>query len=1730
MSGYHNTQITGSPKIPGSVSTVFRGLYFLGLLFILLLQGGKASAQCNAVIGSNIDPLEGCDILTIQFYDLSSGVITRSWDFGDGSQVVVAQNPVHSFTTGQNDTTFTVRLTITCASGTSTATKLVTVFAKPSVEYHVNKGSVCAITDSVCLINTSGYSALNSYLWNFGDGTISEEYEPCKTYSTPGTYDISLTIINEQGCLQSLVQEDVVTVERIPSTAFSVSANSGCSPFSVVFSNITDTVGNDYTDWTWDFGDGSPLYYGFEPTVHTFINPGEYTVNLGTVNSLGCYNYSTQVITVKPAPVARISTSSPACLNDDLVVEYTGLYHVAPTFNWVFTDALLVSGSGEGPYNVRYGSAGNKTISLTVTEDGCSSSVSEKVQITPITNVLLKISADYDTICSGQEVTFTASPIDFVNYCFYINSTVVQCSADNTYTGSSFSDGDRIYVKITDINGCTEIISDTLELHVNQTPVVVLQSSSPNDTICLNDNILFTALPAGYDEYTFFVTNTEVQKSSSNLFTTSQLQNMERVYALAQNNECVSNNSNNIYTTVKEILPAPQVYCGATSSSAIEFLWDEIPGAVGYEVSVDNGPFVVPSSGPDGLSHLLTGLASNESHSIRVRAYDATICGDGHISEEVTCMAIDCEEIGFDLHGQYTTVCENDQVSLSIDGITIPNYSVEWNELAGTNSNYYSFIARTDTVIPVKVTNLDAPLCPPVIKEFHVTVTPLREVTLQASSGSDPVCAGTGILFTALPEDFIQYMFYDNNKLIQKGPDNTYLAELPVDGHFVKVVASEGGCSVISTPVVMEVTEPLDIPQVNVSSSTINSVTFSWKPVAGASGYLISVDNGPYIVPSSGETGLTHTVSSLSPGDGVIVTVMAVGDGVCGNSESSQPAIGFAENCAAISYTLDTDYQVCSGDTVTLRIDGLNISNYMIKWGSLPPSRSRTVKVIPASDTVVAVMIRNLDRPLCPAMYSYVHIGVDQRPGSLILSSSDADNAICSGDAVSFTAEPAGYDFYEFYLGYNLVTGSSSNTYSNAALSDGQKVWALAYNNGCAGQKSNEIATAVSPPLAIPQVNCGTTTTGTISFVWDDVSDASAYLISINGAAYTDPSSGAAGLVHDITGLTNGEAVSARVMAVGPDPCGNSLPSEVKTCYAIDCDAYSFVIDPNKDACEGDEMDLYISKVNIPDYSVSWNGGTFGPDTLIHHTAVKDSTITVEIRNNSQPSCPLYSRSFEVDVVPVPTIILVSDDADNTLCNGQKVEFIVSPAAFDSYLFYQGAGLVQDSGISYYRPALIADGDEVHAEAVISGCSAVSNTVQITVLPPRTLNLSASANGDLCTDEAVSFTATSGFSHYYFRDVEGILADSDGNTTEIRVNAPGITVSALDEFSCFTQSPDTVHFNLLPLPLMIISCSDDTVCYGDFTNFFAQPPMLPEYLFYNNGSELVQGGLQNIYVTDSLEREDVISVVGVDDKGCRSHPASSAFPYILPYPDSYIMAEADGVCLYDSITLTAVTDVNYPAATYYWSTGESTGSIRVAPQYSSNYSLYYNYGLCLNKVADSKVIAVDRLPRPLAYAGEDAIICIRDSIQLEASGGMNYLWNDSLTLDEVNVYNPYAMPQLTTTYIVTVSNEYCQSVDSVTITVDRCLDDLTDPVPQIITPNGDGLNDYWVLYNIDYFENSRVEIYNRWGNIVFTASPYLNEWDGTNTAGEPLPDGTYYFILDIGNGSDPRTGFIIIHR
>lgn len=117
-------------------------------------------------------------------------------------------------------------------------------------------------------------------------------------------------------------------------------------------------------------------------------------------------------------------------------------------------------------------------------------------------------------------------------------------------------------------------------------------------------------------------------------------------------------------------------------------------------------------------------------------------------------------------------------------------------------------------------------------------------------------------------------------------------------------------------------------------------------------------------------------------------------------------------------------------------------------------------------------------------------------------------------------------------------------------------------------------------------------------------------------------------------------------------------------------------------------------------------------------------------------------------------------------------------------------------------------------------------------------------------------------------------------------------------------------------------------------------------------------------------------------------------------------------------------------------------------------------------------------------------------------------------------------------FLWTVENGVCPTTsDTMFITLNDCAD-LT--IPDAFSPNGDGVNDTYVIDGLQFYPENTFEVFNRWGTQVLKRSPYNNNWDGRSEAslnwGEELPESTYYYILDLGNGDAAYTGYIYLKR
>ncbi|MBP9880891.1 MAG: choice-of-anchor L domain-containing protein [Chitinophagales bacterium] len=199
------------------------------------------------------------------------------------------------------------------------------------------------------------------------------------------------------------------------------------------------------------------------------------------------------------------------------------------------------------------------------------------------------------------------------------------------------------------------------------------------------------------------------------------------------------------------------------------------------------------------------------------------------------------------------------------------------------------------------------------------------------------------------------------------------------------------------------------------------------------------------------------------------------------------------------------------------------------------------------------------------------------------------------------------------------------------------------------------------------------------------------------------------------------------------------------------------------------------------------------------------------------------------------------------------------------------------------------------------------------------------------------------------------------------------------------------------------------------------------------------------------------------------------------------------------------------AETYSWTPvgtlSDPTGDFTEAyPTEPTTYTVEGTLATCVNTAE----VFVD-IQSPSADAGSDTTIFFGESALLDASGGVEYSWTPSTGLSDPNSENPFATPESTTTYTVTVTTAIgCEFTDEVTVFVST---DAMVGVPNAFSPNEDGINDGFTIIVRGQLASYNLQVFNRWGEAIFLSNDFTNSWNGI-VEGEAQPMGSYVYVLN----------------
>ena len=373
-----------------------------------------------------------------------------------------------------------------------------------------------------------------------------------------------------------------------------------------------------------------------------------------------------------------------------------------------------------------------------------------------------------------------------------------------------------------------------------------------------------------------------------------------------------------------------------------------------------------------------------------------------------------------------------------------------------------------------------------------------------------------------------------------------------------------------------------------------------------------------------------------------------------------------------------------------------------------------------------------------------------------------------------------------------------------------------------------------------------------------------------------------------------------------------------------------------------------------------------------------------------------------------------------------------------------------------------------------------------------------------------------------------------GNSYSINNVVPGsYSYSVRDVNGCTSPLSNSVTINAASAPpaIPVATVTRQPDCVNKKGSITVTTPTGPNLVYSLNG-----GTPQSSLLFDDLDGGSYRIEVENTLTGCKSQPSvfytinAAPLPSVPPFVD-----KDEEYCVGDRAV--PVRALGRPQGQLLWYTNATGGTgSTVAPTPSTvrdGTTIYYVTqrlpGFCESQRVPLTVIVY---PKPLVNAGGDKEIVRgqRTTLDGTASGtGISVLWTPGFGLSDAKITTPVASPEQTTVYTITVTSlKGCKSTDNMRVVVK---DPRVVKIPNVISPNGDGVYDRWVIGNIDDYPDAEVQIFNRYGTQVYEVRGYNNAsgWEG-KLNGVDLPVGAYYYIIRLNGKVKPIAGVISIIR
>lgn len=1068
-----------------------------------------------------------------------------------------------------------------------------------------------------------------------------------------------------------------------------------------------------------------------------------------------------------------------------------------------------------------------------------------------------------------------------------------------------------------------------------------------------------------------------------------------------------------------------------------------------------------------------------------------------------------------------TTVCQGDSITLTAE--LIPSATgYMWSTGATTRS---ITVSQTGTYY---VTTTDSFTCTRRSADINVNVVPLPVPVI---TGDTTLCAGmkTGVLTTSVP--YASYLW----------SNVTTSSSIIIDtaGSYSVAIVDSNGCAGSDNVTVVrnDVAVAASIVNSNCSNNNTGSVTLNVTGGSGIYKYIwsdgstmssdsnlapgiytaivsdsvfgCSYNNSYSIIANNTLTIKSSVVNTSACGksDGSVAINVVGGSGsysyAWSNSATSQNLSGVSAGIYTVSVTDQTSGCVTSHTVVvsdggnSLMLNGtiagakscttpnggvsLAVSggsgNYTYLWSTGDTTSSISNLVAGTYHVVVTDKQNN-----CSKAMSYA---VDD--SAKLMISGNVTASACTRSTGSIALTVSG--------GSNNYAYMWSNGTTNANLASAQAgtyiVKVTDNTSGCMGTEVFTVTEGSGPAatLDVTQPSCGNNANGAITV---NTTGVNTYIWS-NGAT-----------TRNVSGLKPGSySVKVTDSATG---CSANYTAELNARQQISLVANVTANTSCASAADG-AVDVDVAGGSAP-FAYAWSNSATTED--IANVFAGNYTLNVTDTNGCTNSIMAVVPTDSSKLINI-TVDTVMSASCNTISNGSISINVTGGKGSYAYSW--------SNGDTTQNLTNILSGDYTVTVTDSVGCSKsmlISVPVDSTNLLTITLDSTITTGCTASTMGAIRVTPSGGTTPYSY------MWSNSATTQDLsNITAGSYTLTLTDANGCTAQQTIAVTVD----SAKAVKLAVDSVIKVDCSST-------------NSGGILVTttGGVMpySYSWSNSATSEDITNVgigsytlVATDNAGCTATITET----VTKVPIFVITPSVNNVSCYGSADGSAGLTIadGSGSYSYSWSNSASTDSLtNLAP------------GVYIVTVTDNQTQCM--LSDTITITEPDSLSAITTSVKDDCSntpageasiivtGGTtpySYNWSNNETTASVA-----GLTQGNYSVVVTDANG-CQITRSQAVDRDIC--NFTITIPDVITPNNDGVNDNWVVQSLQYYTNNTVQIFNKWGDMVYEKRNYNNTWSGTKTNGDPLADGTYYYLIKLNEpnkagGDNVFKGYLMIQR